>query len=99
MNDLAFLLATSRDPALRDGAKAVEYAEKANQLSNGNNAVVLDTLAAAYAGQGRYKEAVDTDWRETRSPARWRQGNTAQAALFQKHLAFYHCAGQPLRTK
>jgi tetratricopeptide (TPR) repeat protein len=59
-NNLAWLLATSPDPSLRDGRKAVELAQPAVQLSGGVSPQILDTLAAAYAEAGRFPEATET---------------------------------------
>ncbi len=60
LNNLAWLLATSPDPAMRDGAEAVHLAEHACQLTGRKQAVLLGTLAAAYAEAGRYQEAAAT---------------------------------------
>jgi tetratricopeptide (TPR) repeat protein len=59
-NNLAWLLATSPEPSLRNAAEAVEQAERANQLSGGRQLAILDTLAAAYAEAGRFPEALAT---------------------------------------
>jgi protein O-mannosyl-transferase len=59
-NDLAWLLAAGPDPALRDGPRAVALAQRANQLAQGRNPVILATLAAAYAETGQFNEAVKT---------------------------------------
>ncbi len=59
-NNLAWLLATTPDRSLRDGAKAVALAEEAKKLTEGSNAAVLHTLAVAYAETGRYEEAAAT---------------------------------------
>jgi TPR repeat protein len=56
-NNLAWLLATSRDPNVRDPAGAVAHAERA-ALRGGSDPRALDTLAAAYAAAGRYDDAV-----------------------------------------
>ena len=58
-NNLAWLLATSPDPKVRDGADAVVHAERASRLTR-DDPSVLDTLAAAYAAAGRFDEAVTT---------------------------------------
>ncbi len=55
-NNLAWLLATHPDPALRDPRAAVRIAEAIAAAQP--DAQVLDTLAAAYAAAGRYPEAV-----------------------------------------
>jgi tetratricopeptide (TPR) repeat protein len=52
LNNLAFLLATHRDAALRDGAEAVRLAEQAAQLTGRTDPAILDTLSAAYAELG-----------------------------------------------
>ena len=59
LNNLAFVLATSPDASLRNATKAIALSQQANQLTGGKNPVVLGTLAAAYAGAGRYTEAVE----------------------------------------
>lgn len=60
LNTLAWLLATCPRPTLRNGPDAVKLAERANQLTGGKNSGALDTLAAAYAEEGRYGEAAQT---------------------------------------
>jgi tetratricopeptide (TPR) repeat protein/4-amino-4-deoxy-L-arabinose transferase-like glycosyltransferase len=49
---LAWLLATSAEDAVRDGARALELAGNANRLTGGSFPIVLDVLAAAYAETG-----------------------------------------------
>lgn len=58
--NLAWILATSPDDALRDGAKAVQLAEDVARRAGHPNAIVLRTLAAAYAENGRFNDAIDT---------------------------------------
>jgi cytochrome c-type biogenesis protein CcmH/NrfG len=60
LNNLAWLLATARDPAVRDGNRAVRLAQKACALTANRRAIFLGTLAAAYAEAGRFSEAVST---------------------------------------
>jgi tetratricopeptide (TPR) repeat protein len=57
-NNLAWVLATASDSSIRDGAKAVGFAEEAVQLSGGREPRFLRTLAAAYAESGRFSEAI-----------------------------------------
>jgi cytochrome c-type biogenesis protein CcmH/NrfG len=59
LNNLAWILATSTDPALRNGARSVELAQRALRIS-GDHPVLLQTLAAAYAESGRFAEADGT---------------------------------------
>jgi tetratricopeptide (TPR) repeat protein len=57
-NSLAWLLSVCPKDALRNGKKAIEHAKKACELSDWKNNEFLDTLAAAYAEDGRFDEAV-----------------------------------------
>ncbi len=57
-NEVAYLLATSTEPEIRHGTRAVEHATRACELTNWQNAMYLDTLAAAYAEAGQFAEAV-----------------------------------------
>ena len=56
-NNLAWLLATTAQATLRNGNRAVELAQRANQLTGGKNPVILRTLAAAYAEAGQFDDA------------------------------------------
>ncbi len=60
LNNLAWLLATCPDDQVRNGAEAVQYAERACELTQNKQPVTLGTLAAAYAEVGRFDEAVAT---------------------------------------
>ncbi len=58
---LGWLLATSADGDLRDGAAAVAFAERAVAAAgDAPDADRLDTLAAAYAEVGRFADAIAT---------------------------------------
>jgi tetratricopeptide (TPR) repeat protein len=56
-NNLAWVLATSRDPSLRDPAEAIQLAELAVRESEPENPGFLDTLAVSYAAAGRLADA------------------------------------------
>jgi tetratricopeptide (TPR) repeat protein len=60
LNDLAWILATDPDAALRDGSQAVDLGERACQVTGYRNPQFIGTLAAAYAEAGRFEEAVAT---------------------------------------
>ena len=60
LDGLAWILATSQNPAFRNGAQAVQMAERACALTSRRDAQKLRTLAAAYAEAGRFPEAVST---------------------------------------
>lgn len=59
-NNLAWLLATSADKALRNGDEAVRWATAACATTRDVDPLLLDTLAAAYAEAGRYDDAAAT---------------------------------------
>ena len=56
-HNLAWILATSSNPELRDGKTAVQLAEKLCQASNYQQPQALDTYAAAMAEMGHYDRA------------------------------------------
>jgi tetratricopeptide (TPR) repeat protein/mono/diheme cytochrome c family protein len=58
--DLAWILATSQRDDIRAPAEAVRLAERVAELTGGKSAVVLDTLAAAYASAGQIDRAIAT---------------------------------------
>jgi arylsulfatase A-like enzyme/tetratricopeptide (TPR) repeat protein len=57
MSEIAWILATHSDPAVRDPVKAVRLAERAAELTGRRQPVILDTLAAAYAAAGDFERA------------------------------------------
>jgi tetratricopeptide (TPR) repeat protein len=94
MNILAFTLATSRDAHQRNGARAAELAQKANELTGGGDPTILCTLAAAYAEAGRFSEAVETAQRAIHVTEA--QGNATASKLLEDDVKLYQ-AGEPLR--
>jgi tetratricopeptide (TPR) repeat protein len=60
LNNLAWILASTPNEGIRDGPEAVRQAERACELTQQREPVLLGTLAAAYAAAGRFKEAVET---------------------------------------
>ena len=55
----AWILATCPDPSIRDGARAVELATRAIQLSGGQEVRTFDALAAALAETENFSSAVE----------------------------------------
>jgi len=57
LNNLAWLLATSPDDAVRDGKRAIELARAACEETEWKQPHIISTLAAAYAETGDFAEA------------------------------------------
>jgi tetratricopeptide (TPR) repeat protein len=98
MNNMAWLLATCPDASVRDGKKAVEYAQQACDLTQGKDAGCVDTLAGAYAEAGDFDNAVKYEQQyitaigegaKDEAPAK------ARLALYQAHKAYHEEAKKP----
>jgi tetratricopeptide (TPR) repeat protein len=90
LNDLAWILATSSDAQIRDGAKAVQFAERACALTHYQMTRYLGTLAAAYAEAGRFDNAITTaqkacDLATQRGETELLQRNTELLQLYRAH--------------
>jgi tetratricopeptide (TPR) repeat protein len=59
LNNLAWIFATYPDATFRNGAKALELAQQADEFSGHGNPVILRTLAAAYANAGQFSRAIE----------------------------------------
>lgn len=92
-NGVAWLLATCPDGKYRDGRKAVENATRACELSQWAVPALLDTLAAAYAEVGEFKQAVK--WQ---SKAIELTATENDKAAMQSRLKLYK-AGKPYREE
>ncbi len=86
MAELAWILATCRNPAIRDGAQAVEWAERACPDGDGTKARFLDSLAAAYAEVERFSDAVEAAHAVL---ARTSSENIRELAERQRRLRLY----------
>jgi tetratricopeptide (TPR) repeat protein len=93
-DQLAWLLATSPKDSARDGKKAVGLANKACELSDWKNASYLDTLAAAHAECGDFKEAVK--W-ENKALELW-SDDREKAETGRRRLKLYE-EGKPYREE
>lgn len=94
LNNLAWIMATSPDDALRDGAQAVEHAERVSQILESSHPTILMTLAAAYAEAGRFDEAAQTAGRSIQLAEA--ASNHALANDVRIHLQAYR-SGKPIR--
>jgi tetratricopeptide (TPR) repeat protein len=93
-NSLAWVLATSPDASVRDGARAIELSEAAQRSSRGNNPTFIATLAAAYAEAGRFPEAIGTAKQALQLATA--QSRPTLANRLQAQIALYQ-AGSPYR--
>lgn len=92
LNNLAWLLSTSPDAALRNGPRALELATQAGQLTEFKMPHILSTLAAAYAETGDYAKAVE--WSEKAVALAQPQGRES----LERELASYR-QGKPWREQ
>jgi tetratricopeptide (TPR) repeat protein len=92
--NLSWIGATSEDDKFRSSIKAVELAEKLCKLQNYTQPLSLDTLAAAYAEAGRFKEAVLTAKKGLALALE--MGPKELALGLENRLKLYH-AGRPYR--
>ena len=90
MNNLAWMLATCPDASVRNGARAVELAAEANRLSGGGDPLVLHTLAAAYAENGQFSQAIDTAQRALQLAQE--QSKSALMGALPNEIALYRAA-------
>jgi len=94
LSNLAWVYATSPDDSLRDGKKAVQLAERAMHISGRRIPIIFRTLAAAYAENGQFSQAIQTAQQAFELANS--QGNAALAAELQGNIVLYQ-ERQPLR--
>src|SRR5881227_2736982 len=94
LNNLAWLLATSSNASLRNGARAIQLARQADQLSGGTNALVLRSLAGAYAEAGQFGKAIESA--QTAMQLGRSQGDDSLVSELQQQIALYEL-GLPYR--
>jgi Flp pilus assembly protein TadD len=93
-NNLAWILATSHDAKVRNGAEAVEWAQRACQAEGYRNPSMLDTLAAALAEAGRFDEAIKMAERQIEMS----RGNDELIEAARERIKLYR-AGKPYREE
>ena len=88
-SDRAWLYATCPDPAFRNGKQAVADATAACKIDSWDNWDYIDTLAAAYAETGDFKNAIKFEEKALRKAGR-EDTKSAQArlALYQQQRPF-----------
>lgn len=92
-NNLAALLATCPDASLRNGARAVQIAQQAVQLSGGRDPISFRSLAAAHAESAQFAEAVAAAEKALQlAPA---EGSDSWVAAVQRELESYRAHERP----
>lgn len=86
-NELAWILATAPDPALRAPAEALALATEANERTGGRVPAILDTLAAAQAAYGDHAAAAATA-RRAEQAARDAGQHRLAAAIAERRALF-----------
>lgn len=94
LNNLAWLLATSPDDALRNGKRAIELATKACEATEWKEAHIISTLAAGYAEAGDFEQAKKYSQQAVDLGS---EANDVKAQL-EKELGSY-AEGKPWREK
>jgi Flp pilus assembly protein TadD len=94
VNRLAWASATAPNASVRNGTEAVELARWAVMLSHGREAKILCTLAAAYAENGQFPQAVQTAHQALTLATRQKQ--QPLAASLKAQLSCYE-RGKPFR--
>jgi protein O-mannosyl-transferase len=97
LNALAWSLATDPDAHYRNGARAVELAERACQLTGYEQTYYIGTLAAAYAEAGRFDDAVATAQKaiahaQQDNQPDLEQNNRENLKIFLAHQAYHEKA-------
>lgn len=95
-NQLAWLLATCPDDALRNGGEAARIAKGALKIAELRQPMLIDTLAAAHAADGDFDSALATQQRAVELARSF--GDTKLLAEFAKHAAAYQDR-KPFREK
>ena len=86
-NNMAWVLATSSDPSIRNGAKAVSLATQAVEISGGKDAIFFRTLAASYGECGKFADAIAAA--EKGQKIAISRGDSDLARTLEKDIALY----------
>ena len=93
LNLLAWVLATSADNDVRDGARAVMLSKEALASGVGAASELTDTLAAALAETGAFKEAVEA---QVKALELLNDNSASQRQAMERRLKLYG-SGKPMR--
>jgi hypothetical protein len=103
LNNLAWSLATGVETNIRDGARAVELAERACELTRYRNVVMVSTLAAAYAKASQFDKAISTGQEACALASelgekKLLKRNQKLVVLYQAHLSYHEAALNPTNS-
>ena len=96
LNNAAWLLATAGDVNSENAVKATGFAQRACELTGYKEPIPLDTLAAAYAAEGRFDDARTTAEKALAAAKAAKQQELAQR--IENRLKLYE-QGLPYRQK
>ena len=104
LNNLAWLLSTSEDAGIRNGATAVQLAQRACELTYYRKTLMISTLAAAYAEAGRFDDAIATAQRACDLASEsGEQGllkkNQELLVLYRAHQPYHETAEKPVPAR
>src|SRR6266513_311405 len=86
-NNMAWVLATSSDPSIRNGAMALNLARQAVEISGGKDAIFFRTLAASYGECGKFADAIAAA--EKGELIAISRGDSDLARTLEKDIALY----------
>lgn len=87
LSNLAWMFATCADRQLRNPSRAVALAQRANELANGTNAIVLRTFAIALAQDRQFDRAVEIA--ERGAQVAQANGQTAMADDLRRYIDMF----------
>src|SRR4029078_9440820 len=96
LTNLSWIFAHYPDTAIRSLPKAAELAERANKLAGGADALVLRTLAAAYASNKSFDKALETSRRALQYAQE--QHNLDAAEAIRREMSLYEVGRQPYQA-
>ncbi len=89
VNNMAWALATWHDASRRAPSVALDLAIRANEQSGWSESIYLDTLAAAYAANGRFRDAaIHQQWAVTTAAPEDLDGMKERLALFRAEQVY-----------
>ena len=92
LSKMAWILATDGNANFRNGAEAIQLAERLCVVTGSHRTKALDVLAAAYAEDGRFSDAISVAQKAVESASA--AGQQEMAKQIQERLKLYQ-AGRP----